>query len=165
MALLVGSPYITAWTGPTDNPAEGNVAAPINVGTTDQVKDGGLGVTNFVADNIISAGTMLSSGSVTSNTKMRSPMYCDENGSNCFFASTVSSLPTTTPISNCALQVKNYSTACDHSNGGGAIGSCLAADGWKITGAGTPVSSKCYTSSSGNDYHRNHYVCSRVTCN
>jgi hypothetical protein len=35
---------VVAWTGPTSPPPSGNVAAPINVGTTDQIKDGGLGV-------------------------------------------------------------------------------------------------------------------------
>lgn len=33
-----------AWTGPTQSPPEGNTPPPVNVGTTDQVKDAGLGV-------------------------------------------------------------------------------------------------------------------------
>ena len=31
-----------AWTGPTQNPPSGNTETPVHVGTTDQVKDGGL---------------------------------------------------------------------------------------------------------------------------
>ncbi len=33
-----------AWTGPTQSPPSGNVSAPINVGTIDQVKNAGLSV-------------------------------------------------------------------------------------------------------------------------
>ncbi len=38
-----------AWTGPTAAPPSGNVAAPINVGSTNQVKNGGLSVNAFSA--------------------------------------------------------------------------------------------------------------------
>ncbi len=38
---------IFAWTGPAQSPPSGNVSAPINVGTSDQVKDGGLGVNSL----------------------------------------------------------------------------------------------------------------------
>jgi hypothetical protein len=40
--ISIGIVY--AWSGPTAAPPGGNVAAPINVGSTDQVKDGGIGV-------------------------------------------------------------------------------------------------------------------------
>jgi len=47
-----------AWTGPTSAPPNGNVAAPINVGTIDQVKDGGLAVNTLaVFGNAILSGT------------------------------------------------------------------------------------------------------------
>ena len=36
-----------AWTGPTATPTGNNVAAPINVGSTDQVKNGGIGVNSL----------------------------------------------------------------------------------------------------------------------
>lgn len=36
-----------AWTGPTQAPPNGNVAAPINVGSTDQVKNGGLALNSL----------------------------------------------------------------------------------------------------------------------
>jgi len=35
---------VIAWTGPASAPPNGNVAAPINIGTTDQVKSGGISV-------------------------------------------------------------------------------------------------------------------------
>lgn len=43
LALLVAS-ALSAWTGPTATAPGGNVAAPINVGTTDQVKNAGISV-------------------------------------------------------------------------------------------------------------------------
>jgi hypothetical protein len=41
-AVFLAASVLQAWTGPTATAPNGNVAAPINVGTTDQVKDGGL---------------------------------------------------------------------------------------------------------------------------
>lgn len=35
---------VVAWTGPTSAPPNNNVSAPVNVGTTDQVKNAGLSV-------------------------------------------------------------------------------------------------------------------------
>lgn len=44
-ALVFGFISIVfAWTGPTQTAPNGNVAAPINVGSTDQIKNGGLSV-------------------------------------------------------------------------------------------------------------------------
>lgn len=49
---------VFAWTGPTATPPNGNVSAPVNVGTTDQVKNGGLGVNSLaVFGNSILSGT------------------------------------------------------------------------------------------------------------
>ena len=44
LAMLLTFTVAAAWTDPTEPPPNGNVAAPINVGTTGQVKNGGLGV-------------------------------------------------------------------------------------------------------------------------
>ena len=41
---LLAASALSAWTGPTATAPAGNVAAPINVGTTDQVKNAGLSV-------------------------------------------------------------------------------------------------------------------------
>ena len=43
-AALLAASALSAWTGPTATAPGGNVAAPINVGTTDQVKDAGISV-------------------------------------------------------------------------------------------------------------------------
>ena len=47
LLALLSFTLVTAWTGPTAPPPGNNVAAPINVGTTDQVKNGGLGVNSL----------------------------------------------------------------------------------------------------------------------
>ncbi len=44
---LFAASALSAWAGPTAMPPSGNVAAPINVGTTDQVKNAGLSVNSF----------------------------------------------------------------------------------------------------------------------
>lgn len=44
IALLFAASLLQAWTGPSSAPPAGNVAAPINVGSSDQIKSGGLGV-------------------------------------------------------------------------------------------------------------------------
>src|ERR1700677_3087782 len=44
LVILFGISAVAAWAGPTASPPNNNAAAPINVGTVDQVKNGGLGV-------------------------------------------------------------------------------------------------------------------------
>jgi Chaperone of endosialidase len=61
-ALALAPLVIFAWTGPTASPPNGNVAAPVNVGTPDQVKDGGLGVNALTV-----FGNSLLGGSTGSN--------------------------------------------------------------------------------------------------
>ena len=45
LTAALGVNYLfAAWTGPTQAPPAGNTDAPVHVGTTDQVKNGGLSV-------------------------------------------------------------------------------------------------------------------------
>ena len=44
---LLAASALSAWTGPTASAPSGNVSAPINVGTTDQVKDAGISVNSL----------------------------------------------------------------------------------------------------------------------
>lgn len=49
---------VYAWTGPTASPPNGNVAAPVNVGSTDQVKNAALGVNALaIFGNALLSGT------------------------------------------------------------------------------------------------------------
>jgi hypothetical protein len=62
IGAIVGTIFTTmlvlAWTGPTSPPSSGNVAAPLNVGTTDQIKEAGLGLDALaVFGNAILSGT------------------------------------------------------------------------------------------------------------
>lgn len=81
-ALLVTTNFIyAAWSAPGGAPSAGNNAlAPINVGSTDQVKTAGL-----FLDSLAVTGNALIQSAV------HSPSYCDENGANCF--SSASSTP------------------------------------------------------------------------
>ncbi len=45
--VLLATSSVFAWTGPTATAPGANVAAPINTGTTDQVKDAGISVNSF----------------------------------------------------------------------------------------------------------------------
>jgi hypothetical protein len=43
LTTALGVNYLfAAWTGPTQTPTDGNTSTPIHIGSTDQVKDGGL---------------------------------------------------------------------------------------------------------------------------
>jgi len=77
MALLVlfGYQYLSSnneerWQAPTKAPTDGNVPAPVHIGTNTQTKHGGLGAAIFKAD-----------------LQVNSPKYCDKNGENCRDAS------------------------------------------------------------------------------
>ena len=62
LVMLFAFTVAAAWSDPTEAPPNGNVAAPINVGTTDQVKNGGLGVNSLTV-----FGNSLFGGSTGSN--------------------------------------------------------------------------------------------------
>jgi hypothetical protein len=55
--LFITTSVLIAWTGPASAPPSGNVSAPINVGTTDQVKNAGLSLNSLaVFGNAILSG-------------------------------------------------------------------------------------------------------------
>ena len=62
LLALLSFTLAAAWSGPTAPPPGNNVAAPINVGTTGQVKDGALGVNSLTV-----FGNSLFGGSTGSN--------------------------------------------------------------------------------------------------
>ena len=62
LVALLSFTLVAAWTDPTEAPPNGNVAAPINVGSTAQVKNGGLGVNTLTV-----FGNSLFGGSFGSN--------------------------------------------------------------------------------------------------
>ncbi len=57
-SLILIATAVSAWTPPPANPPGGNVAAPINVGTENQIKNGGIGVNSLaVFGNAVLSGT------------------------------------------------------------------------------------------------------------
>jgi hypothetical protein len=57
LAVALGFALVaTAWTGPTAPPPGNNANYPVHLGADNQVKLGGLGVTNLVADQLCFAG-------------------------------------------------------------------------------------------------------------
>jgi|SRR3989344_2745054 len=68
VGAIFSSVVAFAWTGPTQPAPNGNVAAPVNVGTTDQIKNGTLGVNALAVfgDAILNAtNAYLNFGDVT----------------------------------------------------------------------------------------------------
>ncbi|OGG59823.1 hypothetical protein A2765_04520 [Candidatus Kaiserbacteria bacterium RIFCSPHIGHO2_01_FULL_56_24] len=68
--LFTAASIVLAWTGPTSAPPNGNVSAPINVGTIDQIKSGAFGVKSIsplVFDFEVNGSALVSSLAVTGN--------------------------------------------------------------------------------------------------
>lgn len=61
LVLSVGISYVSAWTAPTATPPGGNVAAPINVGNSEQTKTGNLGASWVYAYSYRDAGDLTDS--------------------------------------------------------------------------------------------------------
>lgn len=77
-SVLLGYQYLGAtWTEPTATAPNNNTEAPLNVGSDEQVKNGGLGV-----DALAVFGDVAISGT-TSAQQINASAYCDENGENC----------------------------------------------------------------------------------
>lgn len=67
LLILLSYQYIgAAWTNPPSGPTSNNTDAPINVGTTNQIKLGDITAVHQKAGS-----------------QMWSPEYCDESGANC----------------------------------------------------------------------------------
>ena len=72
-SVFIGATYLHAqWNNPPNDPPNNNVSAPINTGSNNQIKSGGIQADFFRAMN-----------------NVRSNEYCDRNGNNCFNAEDV----------------------------------------------------------------------------
>lgn len=90
LALLLIAGVSYAWTGPTDTAPDGNVPAPVNVGTSFQSKDGSLDVAGTFSSAVgIFTNTRINTTTLSPNLsldvegRVGATHYCDQNGSNC----------------------------------------------------------------------------------
>ena len=105
IAFALGLNYVYAWTAPTVAPPNGNVSAPINVGTTDQVKNGGLSVNAFSAFGNAYVQGSLGVGDVTPDGGLKvdvegnvgASAYCNQNGTGCITAANVANVANVVP--------------------------------------------------------------------
>ena len=100
--------YISAWTAPTGVAPANNVLPPINEGTGIQVKNGGLGVTNFVANSIVV-------GSTTNANAITSPKFCI--GTSCITSWPTGSSSTSTGggwVNVPLTDTSNFDVTCDY---------------------------------------------------
>ncbi len=68
LAITLGVTYAFAsWTGPVATPPNNNVEAPINVGTVDQIKSGGLGVDTLAVYGNVGVSGYIQVGTTTSS--------------------------------------------------------------------------------------------------
>lgn len=141
IGIIAGSTLSTfvaiAWSGPTSTPPDGNVDAPINVGTVDQIKNGNLGANGLaVYGNSILAGngtppTYLNFGSIAGETGYG---IRDSSGSLEFKSSGGSWADLNTSVRN-SLTVNGITT-----DGLGSVSQIKFADGTTQTSAGGAAS-------------------------
>ena len=65
IVLASGVSYIFAWTVPTSTPPDGDVSAPINVGSNTQTKSGNIILSQLFADGITVFGASTFNGNLT----------------------------------------------------------------------------------------------------
>jgi hypothetical protein len=107
------------WQDPPNSPPNDNLEAPVNVGSVNQFKSGSLGALK------------LYSSESRATSKMWSPQYCDQNGSNCFTNEQVANTASKPPVctgANRALQWDGSSWSC--ATGGSTARNCAASSGY-----------------------------------
>ena len=67
LALSIGISYVSAWTAPTATTPSSNVAAPINVSSTAQLKPGDLSVWNLISNGVVTNNAVVTN-SIAGNT-------------------------------------------------------------------------------------------------
>ena len=94
-AALSVNYLFAAWVGPTQAPPGGNTSTPVHVGSTDQIKEGGLSLDalsvfggGYFQGNVgINTVTPSSGGEQNLNLDVEGAIgagyYCDEDGNNC----------------------------------------------------------------------------------
>lgn len=125
--LSLGLSYVYAWTAPSTNPPTGNVSAPINTGTTAQVKDGSFGVNGLLrgyGDVIVDGNVGIGTASPSAKLDVAGTVKSSET---CLGASCISTWAqandTETGLSAVLAPLKNKTISCTGtpSSGGGIV--------------------------------------------
>ena len=89
-SLAIVITVVSAWTAPAQTPPNDNVAAPLNIGIVDQVKNAGLGLAgNLIVGGVVKVGTQNITCNVTRggmlrwNTVLKCVEFCDETSWKC----------------------------------------------------------------------------------
>ena len=136
--MLTGASGLHAWTAPPSNPPLNNVAAPVNVGGTTQVKAGILGSTGFfsLGKMYISGGTTgpydesdittlltnLSTGwpsdvldlTLFNNGSIGAEAYCNDFGLHCVAVDDLTQLPIIADYRRYAFDATEYDFVINH---------------------------------------------------
>jgi len=68
--LSLGTSVVFAWTGPTATPPSSNISAPVNIGSTSQIKTGGLWLNSLGIDNGLTIGGNVGIGTTAPTQKL-----------------------------------------------------------------------------------------------
>jgi len=131
------SMIVLAWAGPTSAPPSGNVSAPINVGTTDQIKNASLGINALaVFGNTILSGTSryLNFGTIPDEEPPSSGYGIRDNAGTMEFKNTGGSWRGFLPSTN--VQSINFADGTIQTSAAGGATSDTVAGG--CTGVGEP---------------------------
>ncbi len=134
LVVALGVNYLfAAWTGPTQAPTGGNTSTPVHIGSTDQVKDGGLSLDGL---SVFGGGYFQGSvgiNEVTPSTggeqdlkldvdgAIGAKYYCDADGNNCASAPLGGSNSVTCPSGFTNVKAAGNQLGCmqnDEANGG-----------------------------------------------
>lgn len=160
LILFASVPVVLAWTAPTATPPNVNVAAPINVGTTAQIKQGFFGLYGTGAGMAISKAdtsySLLNDLSLGVRGKIGADLYCNADGTRCadidqLIGNSVVNNYSTTTQNGCRYEQTTFDVNVKIAAGNNKAATQtvnLIAGTWTVVGSGQSV--KCGGSACGN---------------
>lgn len=161
VGLLYAAPLAFAWSRPVQTPPAGNTTAPINVGTSPQIKDGWIGLFGAAAGLTVSKEiTYQKPTSLLVGVKgsVGADRYCNAAGTSCgtideLLGGPSYSYSTTTVNQGCGYRNATFTRTINISAGNNQSSSIILLDtiaGGTYTVSGSGKSVKCGSSSCGN---------------
>lgn len=160
LILFASVPVVLAWTAPTATPPSANVAAPVNVGTTAQIKQGFLGLygpgTGMAISKADTSYSLLNDLSLGVKGKIGADLYCNSDGTRCadidqLIGNSVVNNYSTTTTNGCKYEQTTFDVNIKTAAGNNRTASQtvnLIAGTWTVAGSGQSV--KCGGSACGN---------------